>query len=791
MTVKTVRASALPTLLDSAPEGIKVLSLDCFDTLIWRNLNAPMDVFADLPLGGNGQMQRGWGESIARQTTVFREGRGEVSLEEIYTEIRPDFSSEEIAALVQAELDTEARHCFAFAPTRDLIVEAKRRGLEVVIVSDTYLTEARLRHLITQVGGEELIGMIDRVFCSLDYGKGKGQGLFKPVIEALGVEPHEILHVGDNPIADRDAGARAGMHVVHLKQFDARTEQRLRMEAGSSAMIEAESRSVQTVLQPHRARLALRDDDDPTYAFGHDVVGPIMHGFAAWLREEADARSALVGKPVKLVFLLRDGYLPGNAFLALYPEWKDRVVMAEVSRFTAQSSSFTSQDEVERYVIPWMMMPQGNSFFGMCSNQLLFDDKEKAALARAPDRKGFLSKVIQPSNLRKILSRSEKFAERLFAHLRSLGVEDGDAVMLVDIGYNGTVQNLIEPVLRKGMNLDVCGRYLVLREAMENNCDKRGLIDARHYDAHALNIPYECIAILEQFCTTSTGSVIDYRMNGSSIRKGAGTKGAQSLHREIAQRACLDFVSHVEQAFVKPPVSRDGEAYRRAAMASLARMLCLPVAEEVAMLESFYHDMNMGTDAVNQIVDVDAAQSSLRRRGMFFAKNAMRVFLPGELQHLGVAPNLSMFSARRFGFDLRKNDFDMGGLTLPVEVIDGAKMSTIETEASVTSDGYYRALIPIKDSRYTVGLWFGRLFDYVQVEEICFLNEKEFAREDVAAVTPIVDGMQEVAAGLYRCDGPQGFMLIPTPPSDEPLMLSVVFRPVVRRGEVEEQRLAA
>ena len=46
----TVRAADLPSLLDRAPADLACLSLDCFDTLIWRNAHAPQDVFADLPL---------------------------------------------------------------------------------------------------------------------------------------------------------------------------------------------------------------------------------------------------------------------------------------------------------------------------------------------------------------------------------------------------------------------------------------------------------------------------------------------------------------------------------------------------------------------------------------------------------------------------------------------------------------------------------------------------------------------------------------------------------------------
>ena len=50
----SVRAAGLPGLLDQAPQDVRILSLDCFDTLIWRNVQAPLDIFSDLGLPGGG-----------------------------------------------------------------------------------------------------------------------------------------------------------------------------------------------------------------------------------------------------------------------------------------------------------------------------------------------------------------------------------------------------------------------------------------------------------------------------------------------------------------------------------------------------------------------------------------------------------------------------------------------------------------------------------------------------------------------------------------------------------------
>src|SRR5688572_12945394 len=135
-----VRAAELPTLLAEAPEGIEILSLDCFDTLIWRNVQSPGDIFADLPVPGGAIWSRKRCESRARRRARFSEERDEVSIEEIYATLYPAAGDEARSEAIAGELAAEARHCYGFAPTAALIRDAKAKGLKVIIVSDTYLS---------------------------------------------------------------------------------------------------------------------------------------------------------------------------------------------------------------------------------------------------------------------------------------------------------------------------------------------------------------------------------------------------------------------------------------------------------------------------------------------------------------------------------------------------------------------------------------------------------------------------------------------------------------------------
>jgi FMN phosphatase YigB (HAD superfamily) len=783
-----VRAAELATLLDQAPPGIEYLSLDCFDTLLWRNVQAPHDIFADLAIEGGGVLQRSLAESRARSAAKMF-GREDVTIEEIYRIMRPAASDAEIATAVEAEIDAEARHCFAFAPAVALIRAAKMRGLKLIIVSDTYLNPAQLRQLIARAAGEEVASAIDAIFCSSDHHVGKAQGLFGHVLAALNVAGGAILHVGDNKSADYEGALPFGIHAVHFRQFDAACARRFRLEAGVATLLDPQIRATVPAFQPHRAQCALRVEEDPDWTLGHDVLGPLMHSFVQWLKDEASAMAEATGKKVKLLFLLRDGHLPHRVFEAAFGGAFEAAAL-EVSRFTARCASFVDQESLRSFVS--VVKPHGR--IDVLAHQMLLTDAEARTLTGGvPGVEGqsiLVAKVLEPENVATIAERSAAFAERLLAHVRNLGVEDGDAVMLVDLGYNGTLQNLLEPLLRDRMGLTVAGRYLLLCEDFATGLDKKGLIDRRNYDARILHALCRPVAVLDELCTIAQGSVIDYDPGGTPLREDADKKGTQNRKRTRIQEACIAFSRDADCGFDRPPASDTPDARRRMAAAILGRLLYLPTETEVQVFSEFRHDINLGSDDMVDMLDIDAAALGLRRKGLSYFNDVKRIYTPCELQPHGLQLNLALFSAQLFGLDLRAADFRGAEISLPVFLADNDGQVAIQSPAHVTHDGYYLATIPVGSGRFAVGVQIGALCEWLQIEEIGFYPVDGFIPKNGAAGARIVpaqvikEGLHEQAPGLYRCD-PDAMLLVPPPRGlgDTPHLLSFAFRPLAFRDQ--------
>jgi len=787
----------LPTAIDAFP-NIKVLSLDCFDTLLWRDCHAPVDVFVTLP--GLNPRQRGWAERAARIEAMCRHERGEVMLPEIYRQLFPNADEATLAERAAAEVAAEHRFCFGFEPTIELMRRARARGLKIIIVSDTYLDHGELAGLIRAAAGAEVLALIDTIYCSSVYGLSKGAGLLQTVVGLLDVAPRDILHIGDNASSDYAAARAAEINALHLVQFAPAAEQRFRLEAAVSAMIHTRAGVDDLAWQPHRATLAAGEPGitDAGAALGYTTLGPVLAGFADWIESE---RAALMaeGGTVHTLFLMRDGYLPREVFEA-DPRRAGTSHAVEISRFTATATSFVNPEAVLRFV-------EQNVGSGLeyLLTQMLFTPAEIVGFLRdlpsGPERSPtFMRRIGAVQAMNRIMARSAALAARLCAHIKAVTVpKPGDTLLLVDLGYNGSVQNLIEPVLRARLGVAIAGRYLLYRAQQITGYNKAGFIDQRHYDIDTLLALAGNVAVVEQLCTVPQGSVIDYARDGSPVRAGSVIKGRQSEVRDRIQAGAIAFAHDRDRVVVREANPHATEAGRRSAAAILGRLLFLPQRQELDVIARFEHDVNLGTAGTVKLFDPEAATLGLKQRGLFYLKTSDRMYLPAELHGQGLPTSLAMLAFKRFNLGLTFADFCDRTIAVPLLVADGRDVAVESIVATPTHDGYFVAAVPIGAARFTIALQFGKLYDVVEIHSVQFrpiaviVNRMVAPGTDLVAATPTLEGIEELAPHIFRCVDPAGFMMVPPPAGNNrrDLVLEVVFRPIVQRTPVTSPVAAA
>ena len=109
------------------------------------------------------------------------------------------------------ELEIERGSTFPNKEVLHLAELAKRRGLKVACVSDTYFPEAHLRQILPFVP--------DYLITSCTYGAPKALGLHKALVSHSGIAPQLILHLGDNRDADLDAPSELGIATLWFPKF--------------------------------------------------------------------------------------------------------------------------------------------------------------------------------------------------------------------------------------------------------------------------------------------------------------------------------------------------------------------------------------------------------------------------------------------------------------------------------------------------------------------------------------------------------------------------------------------
>ena len=340
---------------------IRVISFDVFDTLLLRPVRTEAEKFGllekDFRKITDAHISfvrlRTMAEATLRRRILRHElQREDVTIDEIYEVMEKEFGLAPSAAagLAQKEMELERRLCHARKAGRYLFDQALRSGRRVILLSDMYLRSGQLRELLAGNGfpfvkeGSEICGQEGRmipdgnsdrepipVYVSSETGLRKSTGsMFRKLPEILGVEPSQILHIGDSMQSDilpaRENGIKALWLPGTMETFEAKgcghaaeklcrdlTDwEKARKEPGISIM---------------RRMAANRYFDDPFRDFdpesdyngdpwfvGYAALGPEVLSLLRWLVDNA-ARDGVS----RILFLSRDGYLPMEA----YRIWKE------------------------------------------------------------------------------------------------------------------------------------------------------------------------------------------------------------------------------------------------------------------------------------------------------------------------------------------------------------------------------------------------------------------------------------------------------------------------------------
>lgn len=201
-------------------ENIKIVSFDIFDTILFRTVENPPDVF---DIVGEKAIKSGIIDSnfsprefrslrMASESELLKKN-GETTIESIYNNILNDSLKE--AEMVRLEIETEIEVSFLNPEVISLLHDIIGAGIKIILISDMYLGKKHIEELLE--GLNFPLQFIDEIFVSCDYKVSKrNKGLlYDIVINKMDCKPEELLHVGDNSCSDIKNAIAKGIQVYH------------------------------------------------------------------------------------------------------------------------------------------------------------------------------------------------------------------------------------------------------------------------------------------------------------------------------------------------------------------------------------------------------------------------------------------------------------------------------------------------------------------------------------------------------------------------------------------------
>lgn len=283
-----------------------VISFDIFDTLIFRSISDPKDLFVLLEKENrifNFAQLRSRAESEVRSELDCRIGSRDATIYEIYDYIERETG---IAAkeLIKEEYEIEKKICFANEYMKTIFEILKEQGKKIILISDMYYPEGMMRELLSACGYEGY----EKLYVSCDYRMSKRKGdLYKKVKRDFGEET-KICHVGDNRAVDIETAEQQGFNTLYYRNVN-NIGSKNRPKDMSPLIKSVYSGVINTWIHGSERLFT------PQYEYGFIYGGIYVLGYVNWIHQYA-----LDHKLDKVLFLARDSDILKDVYDLLYTD---------------------------------------------------------------------------------------------------------------------------------------------------------------------------------------------------------------------------------------------------------------------------------------------------------------------------------------------------------------------------------------------------------------------------------------------------------------------------------------
>lgn len=443
---------------------------DVFDTAIIRLFKRPIDIFEYISFKTNDadfHLRRIQQEAMTRERLKSRD----ISLLEIYSNLE--------GAAIDEELAAEFKFCVANPEVYEFYLKLLAAGKKIYFVSDMYLDKATITRILEKNGFPNY----EDVFVSSedDFIKGDGsrfEWLKNKMPECIGT----AIHIGDNLVADFIQPRAHGFEALHFMDGDAYYHQDSFLYSKIDFINSGHSLGLSFLVSSFRYWKSGFYEQEPDYwrQFGFLYGGALVSAFCGFINKQ------LLEKEIssrKIFFLARDGDIMSQVYRLLYDDYKAVYLMASRRCMSFPSLKSLTPDDDEG-MLKLFTIPIGISSVEDVLERFGYDDlhdleADLRNIAAVPS--AWTAQDILACFLRNKKSIMEKVvAERrvLLDYLTDMGFFDQDDIVIVDVGWGGSIQDALTRLLKLGgySNKRLHGIYLGVHDHAENKPAKTGFL---------------------------------------------------------------------------------------------------------------------------------------------------------------------------------------------------------------------------------------------------------------------------------------------------------------------------
>lgn len=532
----------------------EIIFFDIFDTLIKRTIPREKDLFylVDAEFKKrykkeiNFYRNRQLAEKLARKNCKYRE----VNLDEIYIYLNEFYDKNTIEILKLLEVKLELDLCIrnnTIVKYYDYCVNNKKR---IFIISDMYLN----RNVIEEILRKNNIIKYERLYISCEerITKWENGALFKKVIEENNLNLSDIVHIGNDKIADFKMAKKQGIEAFLVKE---KSSKRYFNDKNFSKKDKFVYRCLGKFIDN-----TLDGKLPNSYKIGYEVFGPILYEYIKWLSIQTNKLHL-----EKIYFISRDGYVLKKAFDILNKNIESYYFYA--SRRAIIIPSFIFCNTFEEIIDSYKSWPHTFSLKFLFNKLGLNCNfyKEEILKYGLNENSIFLFKDIKDNNVirnlyedikEKIKNNSRKQYDLLKKYIDENNMSG--KVGIVDIGAGCSIEYAFNKIINKSKwNIDLYGLYFhTYRDFTEH---RKAFIDSSKENENFNVLLRFCYMLLEVFLSAPHGTVLEYKEKNNIILPVCdeyeyNNKDGiinEELEVKNLQQGALDFIKNVDKSIGK------------------------------------------------------------------------------------------------------------------------------------------------------------------------------------------------------------------------------------------------